>query len=89
MIVIFINVFIIFIMYFFSWKYYFWLELVDYFFVFFFFIEVIVKMWVFGIKVYFVSVWNCFDFIIVMGSLLMFFVFFFSILLDIFLLIVL
>lgn len=89
MIAILINALIIFIMYFPAWKHHPWLETADHLLVLFFLVEAIVKMRALGTKAYFASAWNRFDFIIVMGSLPTLFVFFFPILPDTSLLIVL
>lgn len=89
MIAILINAIIIFIMYFPAWKHHPWLETADHLLVLFFLVEAIVKMTTLGTKAYFASAWNRFDFIIVMGSLPTLFVFFFPVLPDTSLLIVL
>ena len=89
MIAILINALIIFIMYFPGWKHHPWLEAADHLLVLFFLVEAIVKMRTLGTKAYFASAWNRFDFIIVMGSLPTLFVFFFPVLPDTSLLIVL
>lgn len=89
MIAILINAVIIFIMYFPGWKHHPWLETADHFLVLFFLMEAIVKISVLGAKSYFASAWNRFDFIIVMGSLPTLFIFFFPVLPDTSLLIVL
>ncbi len=89
MIAILINAIIIFIMYFPAWKHHPWLETADHLLVLFFLVEAFVKMRALGTKAYFASAWNRFDFIIVMGSLPTLFVFFFPVLPDTSLLIVL
>lgn len=69
MVVILVNVVFIFMLYFLGWRYNEWLELIDYVFIFFFFLEVVVKFYMFKLCYYFVDFWNCFDLIIVLGSL--------------------
>lgn len=66
---IFINSFIIFLLYFPQFSKNWWLIGLDHFFIVFFSLEVIVKWREFGRKGYFSNPWNVFDFVLVVGSL--------------------
>ena len=69
MIAILINAIIIFTLYFPAYRHNDWLELIDYFFILFFVLEAVVKLYTLKPGPYFANPWNRFDLIIVVGSL--------------------
>ena len=66
---IFTNALIIYLLYFPALHDSWWLETIDHLFILFFVVEAIIKMQYYGIRNYFASNWNRFDFFIVVGSL--------------------
>jgi voltage-gated sodium channel len=69
MMAILLNAIVIFMLYFPRYQGHFWLEMIDRFFIYFFLLEAMVKIYALGRRQYFGNGWNRFDFIIIIGSL--------------------
>lgn len=74
LLVIIINLIVIFVLYFLQLLDVDWFFYLDYFFIVLFIMEVFIKICIYGWKGYWLSNWNCFDFMIVIGSMFILFI---------------